>query len=214
MGDCNERMSYIHHMEYQRSSIARQLHSGVGQSLSNAAMRAEIAKRLLEQARTEEAVTQIDKVLEFVRAAVTETQQLMFSLNAGSLEQPLGQALERQVDRIMQKTGTHVVWCGLDESLHFDEIEKYFVLKLVATITDVCIKTQKIERIHMKVVSESECFNHTRAFEILMSGSVQSSFWSEQFHDVGQWIRLFGGQLNMHLSHTETESTAIVSCKF
>lgn len=89
-------------MEAERKRLARDIHDGPAQGLTNATMRLEIVKKLLELQRIEDAQREIERLQQLIGQSVTDARRLMFDLDPTFLERGFLEAVRRYAERFEQ----------------------------------------------------------------------------------------------------------------
>ncbi|MCL6548398.1 MAG: sensor histidine kinase [Alicyclobacillus sp.] len=95
-------------LEEERKRLARDVHDGPAQSLTNAAMRIEIVRKLLEADRTQDAVSELERLQGMLRRAVSETRRLVFDLRPSFLEHGVERAISLYAERFAEAFGIAV----------------------------------------------------------------------------------------------------------
>jgi signal transduction histidine kinase len=102
----SERM--IELLEEERKRVARDIHDGPAQSLTNVTMRLEVTKRLMESGRVEESIKEIERLQGILRTAINDVRRLIFDLRPTFLERGVSDAIRLYTERFSQTTGIPV----------------------------------------------------------------------------------------------------------
>ncbi len=112
----NERERMIDVQEEARNKLARDLHDGPTQSVSAIAMRANIARRMLDK-EPKSAGVELDRIEELARRTTTEIRHMLFTLRPLVLElQGLLAALQSMAEKT-RETYSQNILVKLDESI-------------------------------------------------------------------------------------------------
>ncbi|QQE79445.1 sensor histidine kinase [Alicyclobacillus sp. SO9] len=95
-------------LEEERKRLARDIHDGPAQSLTNVTMRLKVVKRLLESERQTDAKAELDRLQSFLRAAINDVRRLIFDLRPTFLENGITEAVQRYSQRFSQSTGLKI----------------------------------------------------------------------------------------------------------
>jgi signal transduction histidine kinase len=95
-------------LEQERKRLARDIHDGPAQALTNASMRLEIMKKLLENDQISYCFQEIERIQSILRGAMNETRRLLFDLRPSFLESGLENAIYLYAERFTQTYGLPV----------------------------------------------------------------------------------------------------------
>jgi len=96
-------------LEEERKRLARDIHDGPAQSLTNVSMRLQVIRRLLESSQNETAIAELDRLQALMRTSLNDMRRLIFDLRPTFLENGLTEAIHRYAKRFSQSTGLDVV---------------------------------------------------------------------------------------------------------
>ncbi|MCL6633862.1 MAG: sensor histidine kinase [Alicyclobacillus herbarius] len=102
----SERM--IELLEEERKRMARDIHDGPAQSLTNVTMRLEVTKRMIESGRVSDSVQEIERLQTILRTAINDVRRLIFDLRPTFLEHGLSDAIRLYAERFTQMCGLPV----------------------------------------------------------------------------------------------------------
>jgi two-component system, NarL family, sensor histidine kinase DegS len=109
----------IEAQEEERKRVAREIHDGPAQSISNAVIKAEICERLLDKNITE-SKTELQNLKKVMRDSLQEVRKIIYNLRPMALDDlGLLPTLERYVISFKETTGINVTFkCrGIDEEI-------------------------------------------------------------------------------------------------
>ncbi|WP_027627813.1 sensor histidine kinase [Ruminiclostridium cellobioparum] len=109
----------IEAQEEERKRVAREIHDGPAQSISNAVIKAEICERLLDK-NIQEAKTELQNLKKVMRDSLQEVRKIIYNLRPMALDDlGLLPTLERYVISFKETTGINVTFkCrGIDEEI-------------------------------------------------------------------------------------------------
>lgn len=92
-------------IEEERKRLARDIHDGPAQSLTNVLMRLEIVKKLIENNRIETSLHEIERLQNVLRASVNDVRRLIFDLRPSLLEHGIVHALEAYAEHFTHMAG-------------------------------------------------------------------------------------------------------------
>ncbi|MCL6626849.1 MAG: histidine kinase, partial [Alicyclobacillus shizuokensis] len=95
-------------LEEERKRVARDIHDGPAQSLTNVTMRLEVTKRMLESGRVEESVREIERLQMMLRTAMNDVRRLIFDLRPTFLERGVSDAIQLYAERFSQMSGLSI----------------------------------------------------------------------------------------------------------
>jgi signal transduction histidine kinase len=95
-------------LEEERKRLARDIHDGPAQSLTNVTMRLEIVQRLVENAQTAAAGKELERVQTLLRSTINDMRRMVFDLRPTLLENGITEAIQRYSQRFAQNTGLQV----------------------------------------------------------------------------------------------------------
>lgn len=113
----SERMLDL--LEEERRRLAREIHDGPAQSLTNVTMRLEIIKKLLDSDRSEDALRELSRLQTLMRGAINDVRRLIFDLRPSSLERGLQQGIPLYAERFSQMSGIPVHLHGAWDEARF-----------------------------------------------------------------------------------------------
>lgn len=99
-------------LEEERKRLAREIHDGPAQSLTNVAMRLEVVKRLAVSDRVPEAVQEVERLQLFLRGAINDARRMIFDLRPTFLENGVEDAIRLYARRFTQTFGIPVTVDG------------------------------------------------------------------------------------------------------
>jgi len=98
-------LKIIQAQEEERKRVARDIHDGPAQSMANLVVRSEIAERILEKGRFEEAKEELKSLKEMVRNTLGEVRKIIFDLRPMALDDlGLVPTLRKYVDDFRQRS--------------------------------------------------------------------------------------------------------------
>lgn len=95
-------------LEEERRRLAREIHDGPAQYLTNASMRLEVLKRLIQGQRPEDAVRELERLQTIMRGAINDVRRLIFDLRPTFLERGIDDAIHLYAERFSQTFGIAV----------------------------------------------------------------------------------------------------------
>lgn len=95
-------------LEEERKRLAREIHDGPAQSLTNISMRLDIIRHLIESSQGNIAIAEIERLQNYLRASLNDMRQLIFDLRPTFLENGLTEAIRRYAQRFAQSTGLEI----------------------------------------------------------------------------------------------------------
>jgi signal transduction histidine kinase len=101
-----ERM--IELLEEERKRVARDIHDGPAQSLTNVTMRLEVTKRLMESGKVKESIGEIERLQGILRSAINDVRRLIFDLRPSFLDRGISDAIQLYAERFSQITAIPV----------------------------------------------------------------------------------------------------------
>lgn len=136
--------------EDERKRIARELHDGPAQSVSNLAMKAEICRRLSQVGDTPKLDRELEKFGDNIRASVREIRTILYDLKPAVLEQGLFQAIQTRIGVFEENTGIRPVveTSGVDAAL-----PEYVVSAVYNIVQEALTNIQKYARARSVTVS-------------------------------------------------------------
>lgn len=142
-----EKQHLIDSQEEARKKLARDLHDGPTQSVSNIAMRLSIARKLLESNSTETA-GELEKVEELARKTTQEIRHMLFTLRPLTLEaQGLVPALQALADKMRDIFQQNVVIDVDAEAAHAIEDKGAVLFQIVEEAVNNARKHARAEQI-------------------------------------------------------------------
>ncbi|WP_169794787.1 sensor histidine kinase [Alicyclobacillus kakegawensis] len=95
-------------LEEERKRMARDIHDGPAQSLTNVTMRLEVTERMLENGRLEDSIQEIERLKSILRTAINDVRRLIFDLRPSFLERGVSDAIRLYAERFSQMSGLPV----------------------------------------------------------------------------------------------------------
>ncbi len=133
-------MRIIMAQEEERQRVARDIHDGPAQSMSNIVLKCEICEKLLEVDK-EKTKNQINELKQLVRGSLKEIRKIIFDLRPMSLDDlGLIPTLQRYISNFTHDTGIDVV---LDLYSQDEKIEKVMEVAVFRIIQEALNNIQK-----------------------------------------------------------------------
>jgi signal transduction histidine kinase len=132
--EIKDRETMIELLERERGRLARDIHDGPAQSLTNTSMRLEIIKRLIQSNKISEAIHELERLQELLRISVNDVRRMIFDLRPALLEVGVQKAIVQYAERFQQLFGLPVTVRGEwpDKSLgHTQEIALFRIFQEV-----------------------------------------------------------------------------------
>jgi two-component system sensor histidine kinase DegS len=132
--EIKDRETMIELLERERGRLARDIHDGPAQSLTNTSMRLEVIKRLIQSNKVSEAIHELERLQELLRMSVNDVRRMIFDLRPALLEVGVQKAIVQYAERFQQLFGLPVTVRGEwpDKSLgHTQEIALFRIFQEV-----------------------------------------------------------------------------------
>lgn len=107
-----DRDKIIELLERERGRLARDIHDGPAQSLTNTSMRLEIIKRLIQSNKSEDAVRELERLQGLLRMSVNDVRRMIFDLRPAFLDAGIERAVFLYAERFQQTFGIPVTVLG------------------------------------------------------------------------------------------------------
>jgi len=121
----------IEAQEIERQRVAREMHDGPAQSLSNLVIKTEVCIKLLDK-DIERTKLELQTLKQHIRSTIDETRRMIYNLRPMSIDDlGLGPTLDRLIKKISDQLGYEIKYKGIKEtgSSHI-EIDALFTLTL------------------------------------------------------------------------------------
>jgi two-component system sensor histidine kinase DegS len=138
--------------EQERQRLARDIHDGPAQSLSNIVLKCELCEKLLDR-DIEKARKQIGELKQLVKSSLQEIRRIIFDLRPMSLDDlGLVPTLQRYVSTFIEETGIDVALevYDLDENA-VDKVVEVAVFRIVQEALNNIKKHSKATKVHIKM---------------------------------------------------------------
>lgn len=138
--------------EQERQRLARDIHDGPAQSLSNIVLKCELCEKLLDR-DIEKARKQIGELKQLVKSSLQEIRRIIFDLRPMSLDDlGLVPTLQRYVSTFIEETGIDVALevYDLDENA-VDKVVEVAVFRIVQEALNNIKKHSKASKAHIKM---------------------------------------------------------------
>ncbi|MCM8900759.1 sensor histidine kinase [Caldicoprobacter algeriensis] len=138
--------------EQERQRLARDIHDGPAQSLSNIVLKCELCEKLLDR-DIEKARKQIGELKQLVKSSLQEIRRIIFDLRPMSLDDlGLVPTLQRYVSTFIEDTGIDVALevYDLDENA-VDKVVEVAVFRIVQEALSNIKKHSKATKVHIKM---------------------------------------------------------------
>lgn len=117
--------------EEERQRVARDIHDGPAQSLSNLALKTELCEKLIE-IDPDRAVREIRDLKKLVRGSLQEIRKIIFDLRPMSLDDlGLIDTLRQYINRFINDTGVDVVLDSYSEHIRIDSLVEVAVFRII-----------------------------------------------------------------------------------
>lgn len=138
--------------EEERQRVARDIHDGLAQSLSNIVLRCEICEKLftMDIAR---AGNEIKEIKQLVRDSLKEIRRIIFDLRPMSLDDlGLVHTLQQYVDNYSRESEIKVIVDCYDEEQHIDSVIEVAVFRIIQEALNNIQKYSQATRAIIKLV--------------------------------------------------------------
>jgi signal transduction histidine kinase len=106
--EIKDRETMIELLERERGRLARDIHDGPAQSLTNTSMRLEVIKRLIQSNKISEAIHELERLQGLLRMSVNDVRRMIFDLRPALLEVGAQKAIVQYAERFQQMFGLPV----------------------------------------------------------------------------------------------------------
>lgn len=110
--DPKQSDTVIELLEGERRRLAREIHDGPAQYLTNASMRLEVLKRLIQSQRYDDTLQELDRLQSIMRGAINDARRLIFDLRPTFLERGIHDAVHLYAERFTQTFGITIQIVG------------------------------------------------------------------------------------------------------
>ncbi|NLJ67470.1 MAG: sensor histidine kinase [Clostridiales bacterium] len=143
--------------EEERQRVARDIHDGPAQSLTNLSLKTEIIEKLLgidlDQARNE-----IHDLRKLVRSSLQEIRRIIFDLRPMSLDDlGLIATLKDYTNRLMDETDIDIIMDTYPEHIHIDSLTEVAIFRIIQEALNNVIRHAKATQvfINLKIVEDT-----------------------------------------------------------
>lgn len=138
--------------EQERQRLARDIHDGPAQSLSNVVLKCELCEKLLER-DVERAKQQIGELKQLVKSSLQEIRRIIFDLRPMSLDDlGLVPTLERYVATFIEETGIDVTFEVYDfDKKSVDKVVEVAVFRIIQEALNNIKKHSRATRASIKM---------------------------------------------------------------
>lgn len=143
--------------EEERQRVARDIHDGPAQSLTNLSLKTEIIEKLLgidlDQARNE-----IRDLRKLVRSSLQEIRRIIFDLRPMSLDDlGLIATLKDYTNRLMDETDIDIIMDTYPEHIHIDSLTEVAIFRIIQEALNNVIRHAKATQvfINLKIVEDT-----------------------------------------------------------
>ncbi|MFU0801455.1 MAG: sensor histidine kinase [Xylanivirga thermophila] len=138
--------------EEERQRVARDIHDGLAQSLSNIVLRCEICEKLFTMDITR-AGNEIKEIKQLVRDSLKEIRRIIFDLRPMSLDDlGLVHTLQQYVDNYSRESEIKVIVDCYDEEQHIDSVIEVAVFRIIQEALNNIQKYSQATRAIIKLV--------------------------------------------------------------
>nr|MBO2494460.1 histidine kinase [Clostridia bacterium] len=138
--------------EQERQRLARDIHDGPAQSLSNIVLKCELCEKLLDR-NPDKAREQINELKQLVKSSLQEIRRIIFGLRPMSLDDlGLVPTLQRYVATFIEETGIDVTLEVYDlDEVTVDKVVEVAVFRIIQEALSNIKKHSKATRAHIKL---------------------------------------------------------------
>lgn len=138
--------------EQERQRLARDIHDGPAQSLSNIVLKCELCEKLLDR-NPGKAREQINELKQLVKSSLQEIRRIIFDLRPMSLDDlGLVPTLQRYVATFIEETGIEVTLEVYDlDEVTVDKVVEVAVFRIIQEALNNIKKHSKATRAHIKL---------------------------------------------------------------
>ncbi|MFO7294735.1 MAG: sensor histidine kinase [Clostridia bacterium] len=138
--------------EQERQRLARDIHDGPAQSLSNIVLKCELCEKLLDR-NPDKAREQINELKQLVKSSLQEIRRIIFDLRPMSLDDlGLVPTLQRYVATFIEETGIDVTLEVYDlDEVTVDKVVEVAVFRIIQEALSNIKKHSKATRAHIKL---------------------------------------------------------------
>jgi len=141
-------LQVIQAQEEERKRVARDIHDGPAQSMANVVIRTEIAQRILEQGKVDEAKQELRELRETVKNTLGEVRKIIFDLRPMALDDlGLIPTLRKYLDNFKQRypIQTELVTSGPERRL--DTAKEVVIFRMVQEALNNVVKHSQAENV-------------------------------------------------------------------
>ncbi|HBF36421.1 MAG TPA: histidine kinase [Firmicutes bacterium] len=117
--------------EEERNRIAREIHDGLAQSVTNLSLKVEICKEHLQRGNLEKVREILNGLNENIRASVQETRTIIYDIKPPYLDDGLIKALENHIHLFSENNGIHVKFSVLESDIPLEYYQASTIYRIV-----------------------------------------------------------------------------------
>lgn len=137
--------------EEERQRVARDIHDGPAQSLSNVALKTEICEKLVNIDK-ERALHELRELKGLVRGSLQEIRRIIFDLRPMSLDDlGLIATLKQYTNRFMNETNVDIILETYPEHIHIDSLVEVAVFRIIQEALNNVIKHSKATQVYINL---------------------------------------------------------------
>lgn len=143
--------------EEERQRVARDIHDGPAQSLSNLALKTELCEKLVDM-NLDRARNELRELKRLVRGSLQEIRKIIFDLRPMSLDDlGLIATLKQYTNRFMDETGVDVILETYSEHIHVDSLVEVAVFRIIQEALNNVVKHADATQvfINLKIVEDT-----------------------------------------------------------
>lgn len=143
--------------EEERQRVARDIHDGPAQSLTNLSLKTEIIERMLG-INLDEARNEIRDLKKLVRGSLQEIRRIIFDLRPMSLDDlGLIATLKQYISRLVNETGMDVILDTYPGHIHIDSLTEVAIFRIIQEALNNVIKHSNASQvfINLKIMEDT-----------------------------------------------------------
>lgn len=144
-------------LEEERRRLARDIHDGPAQYLTNTSMRLEVLKRLVQSGRSDDTLRELDRLQAIMRGAINDVRRMIFDLRPTFLDRGIHDAISLYADRFSQTFGITVEICGDWSNLALPHAAEVAVFRVFQEALNNIHKHAAATQVHVTLTNGDSC---------------------------------------------------------
>ena len=150
-------MRIIKAQEAERRRVAREIHDGPAQLLSNVVMRAEICQKFMELSQNDKVKDELISIKDFVRRGLQDVRQIIFDLSPMTLSDlGLIPAMKKHVENLVMRFNSKIRLKHLGAEYRYESSIELAIYRIFQEALNNAIKHSQAEQIEIVIDLQKE----------------------------------------------------------